>query len=511
MYQFPASELDSAQSLLRLMGSLWSDTYLGNFLIESMAYARGRVEQQAQDDFDTLAAGVSRFSIPFLRIDDWYALVLKESDRNQATADLSQYDDGATAYDDGSAYDTPRSTTYSVWALPAGLTEVPVVHDAITTASVSWFRGIDYKLQGGAIWFTNNPFETPGFAIQEIFQATQVVDRTVTVWLYRSRWNHDDIYKRFGYVLDQHIPSTRSGKNFLNAIMDAVVQGTTARAFGEALAALADIPLAIAADTVTQVVSDVRNTYVVTAGNVYRFKPASQILVSVGDAIVPGQALSNGLQIFEFNRGQLSSDLRALSVGRGYLGAAYFQDLTFENKTVPLVVEENVDGFTKISFEIGGVPDDVLAFWETVHAFGVAKGQTLAMLMDQRPIGNQDTQPTAAALPTTINPLGFLVQNVFRSNLFAATIRPDLFGDDALGLDFGRALRRITPPGTSFMLLTELEISGDRVTMDGPGTPERAGVSENVDSYQGASYSEVITPALIREQVTGYYVGGRCE
>lgn len=510
MYQYPASELDSAQALLGLLGSLWSETYQGNFLLESLLYARGRIEQQVQNDFEALLGSVSRFRISPVHFIDWYPLQILESQLDQAEAELSHFDDGVTVYDQGAAYDTPLPDTFFVWAAPAGLADAPIIHDGITKATLAWVRGVDYELHDEAIWFLKNPFDS-GFLIQEIFQDGALVDRQATVWIYRSSWNRDDIYRQFGYAVDLQVPSSRTGKNLVNAVYDAITQGTSARAIEEALGAITDVPLAIADDVVQAIEADTRNLWVIGAKNAYRFSPNSQILVSVGDACVAGQALADGLQLFRFNRGQLPDAIRALSVSRGMLAAGFFQDLTFENKSVPLVVEEDVYGYTKVSFEIGGFPGDVDKFWDIVHREGIRKNQTLAMLLDQRPATSRTAQPTALGLPATVNPLGFLVQNLFRDNLFVALVKPAKCGPDALGLPFARVLRKVIPPGTACIVLVQLEMTGDKITMDGPGTPERAGVDEIMSFYLGTTFSDTITPDLITEKMTFRAIGGRCE
>jgi hypothetical protein len=59
------------------------------------------------------------------------------------------------------------------------------------------------------------------------------------------------------------------------------------------------------------------------------------------------------------------------------LGYGFFGGLVFENKDVPVTVEEDVDGYTKVSWSLGGFSLDVEKFWEDVHASGVSKNQNL--------------------------------------------------------------------------------------------------------------------------------------
>lgn len=116
------------------------------------------------------------------------------------------------------------------------------------------------------------------------------------------------------------------------------------------------------------------------------------------------------------------------------------------------------------------------------------------------------------ALPTTINPLTFLISNLFRENMLAIVVRPHLFGPNALGLSAARLLRRLVPPHSAVVVFAQLDLGPDRIMMDGPGTAEAAGYEESVSTFLGGSTTEALDgTAYITETVRIFQVNGQCQ
>ena len=220
-------------------------------------------------------------------------------------------------------------------------------------------------------------------------------------------------------------------------------------------------------------------------------------------------------------------DLAALALDNSFLSTCFFGDLVFENKVVPLVVDAaHPSGYTFVSFELGGFPADVERFFQEVHERGIASAETgriacflnpneyrsyadlpekgivgqiyktlddnryydwvperseiepagyeqitqvppfkklgtLAHLLDKRrqPSG----EPTADNLPTEINPLRFLVENVLRNNVFVVRINVSALGQNRLGLYNIRHLRQVIPPQTAMIVVFELTLKSDKI------------------------------------------------
>lgn len=511
-FRFPSSELDQPSRLLDLTGSFWSDVHADGALIRSLLHARARLDRQTHADLVELRQAVSRFKVPVLHTDEWYLLPLPDAGRNETDLNLPRHD-GAHAYDAAHqiAYGLALPTALHCWKLPDGLRRVDVLTNRITDASLTLVRGVDYFVRDGVAVFRDNLATHPLVARQEDF-AEGGGDGSL-LWAYRSGWDRGNVREQFGYALDVRLPSSEAYKDFVNALFDGLVDGTTQRCVEQAVSAACGVPLAREdGEVVEHVLRDNSRLWVVTDRSAYPFHPDSEVLVAAGDVLRAGQPMTDALQFFEFGRGEVpeADRVRALSVGRGFLAAGYHQELVFENRDVPLDVTEGVDGYTRVAFELGGLPGDVEKFWDDVHAAGVAAGQTLAMLLDRR--ANKSGQPTAAALPATVNPLAFLCQNVFRNNLFLARVRPHLFGGNALGLHCLRHLRKLIPPHTAMILLVQLAARGDEIIMDGDGGEGGPGYAEGVAVFLGGAIAEEVDAgAMIEESVRARSVRGRCE
>jgi hypothetical protein len=508
-YTWPATELDSADALLGLMGSFWAETYQGNDLVASLLQARARLAEQTYLDFLDLVAAMSRFSVPVFHKRNWTLLTLRQSQMNMADANLARFD-GTYKFDGTIQFDVPLPTPYYVWPLDQNFVGANVVLSSIINSETTWLNGQDFFIQNGSIWFRRNPFNALGVVNEAIYEDGVVVDWQCAVWLYRGEYDWQTTYKQFGYAVDILAKSGVNYRDLINAFYDAIVNGSTELSIKQAFAAICDVPVAKGAEVVESVTQDSRSLWVVTDQNVYPFLPGSTPVVGAGDSVQAGDPLVDTVQFFEFGRGQVPDEIQALAVGKGFLGTGFYQDLVFENKEVPLVVDATGE-YTRVSFELGGMPSDVDEFWDQVHAKGVAADETLAMLMDQRPPGARDTQPGPQALPQTINPLGFLLQNVFRNNLFVVKLQTDLFGPNALGLHNGRILRDLTPPHTACIVLMELT-QKDQIVMDGPGDSTRAGYEESMSTFPCSNFADSIDPTvMISERVRVYQIGGQCQ
>lgn len=497
-------ELDEPAALLNQLGSFWSGTYRGNGLVESLCAAVGQSAAQSNDDLFRVLACMSRDKLTTHRTVRWAPLELLDS--QVGVVAIPRYGDG-TVYGGGASYGTVGDAWQYSWKLPAGC-DVAVVCNAIEDAAKVYIKGVDYDVREGAIAFRENPFADATTRIEDVFDDSGTLsDRKAVLWMYAGKYDDDALYRQFGYVFGLRLPSTENAKRYVNAVYDAVVEGTAARHVAAMVSAAVDVPLAAGGETVEAILKDRHGLCVVTDRNAYRFAAGSAPTVAVGDVLTAGQSMTNGLQVFSPNAGVVPNVL-AMSLGRGFRGTDYLDDLVFVNKDVPLQVQENVDGFTKVLFEIGGRPADTENYWNAVHAAGVAAGATLAMALDTRE--NKVGQPTSLALPATVNPLKLLAENYLRGGAYVVSTRPELFGPHALGLSTLRSLRSVVPPQTVAILLTPLAVGAERVIMDGSGSETTPGYSETLESFSAGSIAETITPSAVSETVRFRSIGGQC-
>jgi hypothetical protein len=516
LYQYPQNDLDLPETLLGVMGSYWATTYQGNALVEDLANVTGQAAQQTYAQLLELINSISRFNVPLYHQSNWHALTIKESEVNTDPTLIAKYrtpspyvySDPAELY-----YGVVPSQPYYSVVKPDSLVDVKLIFNRLIDPSVQLTQGIDYWLDDEAIVFRTNPFDNTLIARRDILNNSgQIVDREMVLWLYRGQWDWDYVYEQFGYALRLKLQSSEGYKQFINAIFDALCQGTSSKTQQLALAAIYGVPLVIEAEeTVEVIVRDADKLNVITNQHVYQFPLTANPIVTVGQKVFAGNALTDLFQVFELNRGSTISaaDVAALTVGSGVLAWGYWGDITFENKQTSVIVEPDVDGYTKISWDLGGFPFDIEKFWDDVHAAGVAKGQTLAMLLDVRP--NPIGQPTAASLPTSINPLQFLADNVLRNNAYIVKVKPGSQLTNRLKFAPVEQLRKIQPPQTLMMLIVELGYADAPVIMENPGTELAPGYEEAFAGFPCMVTAEAMSPSTyISERVRLSTIGGRC-
>ncbi len=513
-YQYPGSDLDQAKNLLATIGSYWHVVYQGNDLLQSALHAKAQLTAQSHLDFLELIASISRFDVPVFHKENWHFLSFLQSEVNNFDALVPEYnqDDPVNVYSQNTnlKYGEPRGIDYSV-PLPKGLVDFKVVMNRITEPSLTLIRDIDfYSPKPGVLTFRTNPFDNPLIPTRAVWKNGAIVDHEAGLWIFRGEWDWDTVYEQFGYVLKLRMQSSEGYKQLLNAIFDSLVEGTKVRDIQYAWSAITGIMLVREAqETVEAVLQDVRSEVVITDQHAYAFPLGSRVIVAVGDVLQAGDPVVDTLQFLEFNRGQVPPELQALAIGPGFLSTGFWGDLVFEDKQVDLIVEEDVDGFTKVSWELGGFPNDVTKFWDDVHTRGIAKNETLAQLLDVR--SSPPDEPGPASLPAMINPLQFLCRNILRFHAYVVKIRSSHMGKHRLGIQAATNLRRIVPPHTAMIVLVELEHSDEPIMMDGPGTENRPGYQETQSVFPMMVTDEVLPSTLISERIRFYQISGKCE
>lgn len=513
-FTYPSNDLEKAQVLLGLLGSHWNNVYQGNYLVERYSFARAQEELQAYQDLMETIASISRFEVPIYHTDNWRFLVFKESEMNSL---LLKYGDGAVygeqpdgaEYKYGEANVVPVGLGYS-FPVPEDLKDGRLILNRLSAPSLSLTRGVDFILQDGTISFATNPFSDSRVAKREIIEGSTVVDREVGLWLFRGQFDWDHVYTHFGYVLGLNLASSEEYRDLINAVLDALVRGTSEKELQMAFSALTSTPIVLEPTEQVELVSlDAKNLVIVTDQHVYKFPKISTAIVEVGDTVYAGDQLVDTVAFYDLNRGEVPDGVFSVTMGLGFLPGGFADGLTFLNKDVDLVVTEDL-GRTKVTFELGGLPTDVELFWSLVHEKGVADGTTLANLLDVRT--DPSNEPLAPSLPPTVNPLEFLIENVLRYNAYVVKIKVSQIQAE-LALSNTRLLRKIIPPWTAMILLLELDLTDEPIELDAEGDEETPGYSEEVETFLGPDITEeTVTPSsYITETVSLRAVGGSCQ
>lgn len=471
-FVYPASDFDKTRNLLSVLGGFWFETYHGQKELQDIVVARQATEQQVQTDLLEAIAAVSRANVPILHRENWQLLTLKQSDLNITNVHR---------YGDGDVYGAePQSNQYGgfgqgyyAFPLPERLADLGVITNRVTQPSLLLTDGVDFVLDRdrGVIVFKENPFENSLIPTRPVYTNGEQSDVEGFLWGFKAGFDNSIIHDHFGYVLGVRLYSSSAYRDLVNAVFDSIVLGSTVERVEKALAAMTGIPLVVEqTETVQLATADSRGAIVVTDQHAYRFTKNVTLTVAAGDVVHAGQTLIDEFRVSELNRGEVPQGLRAITLGRGLLSWGFYGELMFSDEEVDLIVnDDHISGRTYVSFALHGHPLDVQKFFDDVHERGIERGKTLAELLDTREDPDPAVQPTAENLPTKINPLTFLTENVLR-NVVVARITSSAFMDGAGGLNYARLLRKIVPPRTALLLIVEISKQRDEIPAPTDGT-----------------------------------------
>ena len=420
-----------------------------------------------------------------------------------------------------------------------------------------------------AIIFKQDPYANPAF-LRRIVVHDGVEDEEITLWGFCGKFDYDWVFNQFAYAVGIKLQTSQGYKDLTNAVLTALVEsGLSATTLDLAFAAICGVPVSAApTETVEVAAYDAYGLFIATDKTVYRFNATAAPNVAIGQTIQAGTQLVRGIDIKEFFVGNeyaatfardaqlvvgrptqsllvdnafeqpdagnnaaiildpvttacqtARRELTALALDNGYLSACFYGDLVFENRVVPLdIITDHPSNYTYLRFKLGGFPADVDQFFDEIHSRGIAAAEapkdqcdenrrrqgTLAHLLDSRV--QPATEPTAAHLPSTINPLQFLVENVLRNNVFVVRILVPALGQNSIGLYNIRHLRQLLPPQTGMIVVFELSAGADTVNAENS-------ITEVITRFTGLQPQKDTVPgSLVRDSgATARLVSGTCQ
>lgn len=465
-WQYPTNDLDKPDQILPLLGSDWDEMYEGRQMLVDGIQARTGMAKQVHQDLVEAGDALSRQKCPIYHTELWLPIRLRESEMNSTDAAMWRFDDaGLPTLDTILAFDVALNGSSYTFTRPAAMVGCPVIINRITEPSLSLQHGFDYYLDPArnALVFRQNPFDNALIAKQEIFVDGVAVDREIVLWGFQVQLDWELPYYHFGYMLDLRMPSSQGYLDVLNIIFDGIINGSSTGTIQDLVAAMTGIPVAtVSGEVVVDVRRDARHNLILTDHSCYKASLNASPVVAVGDILTRGQSLTDALTILEFRRGTdiSDSDLAMLTLYEGFLTPGFQGEIGFRNIRTPVVVS-GAAGAERVEWALTGHPLDLTRFWDLVHERRLTYGESLYELLEGLPGG----------VPAEINPLQFLADHCFRNNAFVILLKCEGFGDTAAGLAPSRFLRQLLPPNVAVLLVLELPVMSDSVTMvtDGPG------------------------------------------
>lgn len=568
-FVYPGSDFDRGKNLIALLGTFWSLNYSAKDQLASYAKVVGETANQTYRNLLETVAAISRHDMPVLHTELLVPLTLKKSECNTVRANAALFDRGSAQINSSLLFDRPQQGTLFAFPLPPALVDVANVFNRIAFPTTALTKDADYviDLERRAIIFAVDPFTNPTFT-RRVYQRDGQPDEELTMWGFVGKYDYDYIFQQFAYAVGLRLRSSQGYKDLTNAIITGLIDGgLTAKTLDMAITAICGVPVVINNEETVEVMQyDHHGLFIATDKAVYRFSAAATPSVAIGQKLRAGHYLIRGFDVSEFyiNNSYIAAeetqtivcqaqpvgiletqaqtpllteddnvillsdgttvcrrlprDITALALDSGFLSACFYGDLVFENKTVPLEIDTaHPSGYTYVKFGVGGMPADVEFFFDEIHRRGMDYAElppnactpgrklgTLAQLLDRRP--KAQTEPTAADLPSTINPLRFIIENVLRNNVFVVRIFVPALGQNRLGLYNIRQLRALIPPQTAMIVVFELVPDLDTINAAN-------NVTEAVNTFTGAEpVSDTVAENLLRDiGATARLVSGTCQ
>lgn len=450
-FVYPGSDLDRGKALIAALGTFWSRIYTAKDQLQSYTTAVATLAAQNYRNLLELVAALSRFDVPVFHTQNWVPITIRKSELTSARVVNNFFDVTQQKFDETKTlFDGNADKTMFYFAAPNKLVSLGQIFNRIIYPTVALIENVDYVIdqKSQSIAFIDNPFDNPSFVRRAAAEGDRA-DEEITLWGFNGKFDYEYVFNQFAYAVGMRLKSSQGYKDLMNAVIDGLISGgATCADLDLAFSAICGIPLTIEPKEKIEVIdTDARGMLIVTDKNAYRFNGQAEPAVTPGQTVRAGSQLIRGFEISELFVGNTydplvrnndqsccptnvttldafltESDeevllgdaesqctprkkaLAALALDRGFLSACFYGDLVFENKNVPLIVDEShPSGFTYVSFQVGGMPNDVKQFFDDIHR-AIVKGAVHYWPPDRNP-GVGDVWVIPDPKPITVPPI----------------------------------------------------------------------------------------------------------
>lgn len=437
--------VDTADTLLRWMGMLWTGLSNDPGFVNQYMTAKGLIAAQLTVDMQEAAALTDRNTVPVHHRHRWAPIPLTLRERNTGKAAKLQLGDtyvpvigpqvsdpfirGAVA-EIGRYYPLKGVTTYPLPDTWDDITTVLV--DSLDNPQTVLIRNIDFYVEDSTLFLLHNtdPFESGAFGV-----TGDGDDRTVLLWAADVTEDRNYISDFIGYVLGVGGTSTAGCRAYLNAVWDLYNNGAAYRIFRAALSALLFIPY-ILEDTET--VEVVQDDMVITDKHVYRIPDAAAIPSTIlpGAVLHYGDALTAALRIYDNLMPDkaavnapadhtLRNDVPAFMLPSRFFASDIRYGLGLTWAATPVQQSgTDANGNPRLYFDIYGDARDITTFWQYFWDYCERHGIPSSDYFKRY----QSAGETAAGYGTII-PFEFFLDNFMKSNTMIIVLDTDMLSD----------------------------------------------------------------------------------
>jgi hypothetical protein len=466
---YPSKLFDTYSSFYGLLGSFWHNEFATKGELIALYEGMNELAKQFDQNYSETVDLLGVMSAPVYHTKRWWNLTVKKSETNTGASSGLRYAPNLAWYGGTSTEPTyvygglgPSGGRYT-YDVDAELVKSDAfATNGIRNPSIVWVNGVDFEINDDidGVVFYNDPFDTPGFDIRPIMNSAGVkTDEELTIWFWATQWDYNYLYSHFGSIMKMKLDSSEHYRNLLTAYWFMTVRRPTKSLLAKFFEGIVGVPSCSSEDEVVeQILTYTDKLQVITDKKVYTAPSGANAVVAIGDVLNEGDSLFDSFEIIDMSGGdQDLSGISSLSFGSTFISGDYIGELTFENVVSNLTWGGyDEDGYSIVTFDVGGDTDDIDLFWDTMLANGKLSGQsTLAEMLDTRAI--KVGQPAAIDIPATINPMEYVVDNVIGNNVYIIKLNMSGFSLDAPGLHYISLLREVMAPQKCFIILVNLD------------------------------------------------------
>lgn len=484
------NSFEDGRLLIHLLGTFWSSWFNDQTGLKNLMDGQGNLFYEAYLKLIEAFTSLAKATVPVHSLRNWRFFIFSESARTQSDRLKHEYGETDFSYGtSGISYGDLRTGTEKAYPLPDELESCSHFYNRLLDPSRVLTKDVDFWIDSDKrlICFSEDPLEDDLISVREVLDdGGAVTDRQFGLWAGNAEQDEEHIWKHFGYALGIWMRSSEFYRQFISALWDNLVIGSTKMGLKLSLSALTGVPIAEEGEQVEKILTG-SILRIITSKNVYEFNSEASPLVTEGQVLAAGDILVDAFQILEPRPGD-NYTVSALSLGPRFLGFSSVGPLYFENKSVALsYIGKDIEGRTIVRFDVKGWPTDVEAFWRSVHLEGI-QSTTLARLLDLRAFA--PTEPLPQDIPAEVNPLEIVMNNLFRNNLYIIRFKPECFNENAPGLSHIAHLREFLPPQTTFLIFVEF--------------PERSDYYLTEDLSDEVDYGPGLDPMTDILDISGY-------
>lgn len=410
------------------LGSLWRELHRGDDMVRGLQKARGMRLAQLYVDILEAAQLHDRNGAPVFHRELWHPIVLRKSNRDKAQenmlyvgmdAQLGEQPDGSE-YGEGTILQIGRLANfekYVTYPIESGIVGMAAsVVDNIVKPEVSMQHDADFVFRNNTIIFRreNDPL-APGSPFEKYDIPTDDPDNPdveCVIWASDVLIDKNYVADHISYAIGADAPSTDVVKRIVNAAWSSIASGLTPELVKTLIAAMLNVPvIQKERETVVELYEErdgkgnLEATIVRTDMGTYRVSPRAELRrdVYAGAVLKKGDLLDESLRVYPFlnnvdvevSKGEsgevsvevvyddtgfsvpLEEDIPSIVLPRDVLRVRtkYGLYAMWEGAEVKVGSDGNPN---HLYFDVGGVDDDISAFWRDIWRRADAGGVKMA-------------------------------------------------------------------------------------------------------------------------------------